>query len=230
MSKSYTKVSAFAVWCEDFFRRYNGAFKVRIDAYDNPGWGISIDAPADVSRIGPVDIHCDRSDGDWIYAGIRSTEFYVAGGLYNLGEVITVFLECAEHAGRRCVPSRPNACSTDGNAITLLQSWFGSHCDGDWEHSAGFTITMTDRPGWAIRQSFSALETRIDAPAVREWRTEDDWIEIDVVDDALVVSCSLLNLGEGIERCVTLVKAAELAAGLHDGVRWLPGSGREEGV
>lgn len=33
----------------------------------------------------------------------------------------------------------------------LLTEWFLSHCDGDWEHSYGFSIDTFDNPGFRIR-------------------------------------------------------------------------------
>lgn len=181
-------------------------------------------------RIVPAKVRCDRTERDWVRAGIRDEEFYVAGGLYSPWEVISTFLRFARRAGGGSENTLSVSMPLEAATIDKLQSLYDAHCGRNWQHAASFTIKMTDRPGWAIRQRFDVLRTTIDDPAVREWRSEVDWIEVDVVDQALVVGCSLLNLGEGIERCVALVKAAELVAGLHDGVRWLPGNGREEGL
>ncbi len=36
------------------------------------------------------------------------------------------------------------------NTIDKLQSWYLSHCNGDWEHSSGVSIGTLDNPGWTI--------------------------------------------------------------------------------
>lgn len=34
--------------------------------------------------------------------------------------------------------------------LTELQTWFASHCDGDWEHQEGIEIGTLDNPGWRV--------------------------------------------------------------------------------
>ncbi len=36
------------------------------------------------------------------------------------------------------------------DALTRLQQWYRSQCDGDWEHSSGVTIGTLDNPGWSV--------------------------------------------------------------------------------
>jgi Immunity protein 53 len=36
------------------------------------------------------------------------------------------------------------------DALTKLQQWYRSRCDGDWEHSLGITIGTLDNPGWSF--------------------------------------------------------------------------------
>jgi hypothetical protein len=35
-------------------------------------------------------------------------------------------------------------------ALTSLQSWFASECNGDWEHQFGVRIETSDNPGWIV--------------------------------------------------------------------------------
>jgi Immunity protein 53 len=37
------------------------------------------------------------------------------------------------------------------SAITKLQDWYHSQCDGDWEHGLGIKIETLDNPGWAFK-------------------------------------------------------------------------------
>jgi hypothetical protein len=35
-------------------------------------------------------------------------------------------------------------------ALNWLQTWYQKHCNGDWEHQYGISITTIDNPGWSI--------------------------------------------------------------------------------
>jgi hypothetical protein len=35
-------------------------------------------------------------------------------------------------------------------ALSKLQDWYTSNCDGDWEHTYGFKLETLDNPGWMI--------------------------------------------------------------------------------
>jgi hypothetical protein len=36
------------------------------------------------------------------------------------------------------------------HALTDLQNWYHSQCNGDWEHSSGVEIGTMDNPGWSL--------------------------------------------------------------------------------
>lgn len=36
------------------------------------------------------------------------------------------------------------------SALTELQEWYVSQCDGDWEHGYGISISTLDNPGWCL--------------------------------------------------------------------------------
>lgn len=60
------------------------------------------------------------------------------------------------------------------SALSQLQEWYTSHCDGDWEHSSGVSITTLDNPGWSL--SINLEETELeDVPfAERRENISDD--------------------------------------------------------
>jgi len=35
--------------------------------------------------------------------------------------------------------------------LARLKLWFAAHCDGEWEHDRGISITTTDNPGWWVK-------------------------------------------------------------------------------
>jgi hypothetical protein len=69
------------------------------------------------------------------------------------------------------------------DALTWLQDWYLSQCDGDWEHSHGIDIGTLDNPGWRveIRVAETELEGR-PFVVVRANRAEHDWIDCRVED------------------------------------------------
>ena len=63
------------------------------------------------------------------------------------------------------------------NSVEFLQKWFGSQCNGDWEHCFGIGISTMDNPGWHV--SVELEETPLAGVAfspVLEERTEEDWV------------------------------------------------------
>lgn len=58
-----------------------------------------------------------------------------------------------------------------------LQAWFLAHCDGDWEHNNGVSITTLDNPGWSIEIDLIHPELEARSFARHEdHRDADDWI------------------------------------------------------
>ena len=41
----------------------------------------------------------------------------------------------------------------ENNALTRLQQWYQSKCNGTWEHRHGLTIATLDNPGWEVHLS-----------------------------------------------------------------------------
>lgn len=46
-------------------------------------------------------------------------------------------------------------------AVSSIDSWFHSKCDGNWEHQAGITIETTDNPGWWMTFDNYSIESPI---------------------------------------------------------------------
>ena len=71
------------------------------------------------------------------------------------------------------------------DVLRWLQAWYARHCDGDWEHSWGVRIETLDNPGWHVKIDLAgtSLEGRSFTDVV-EMRSEWDWVECRVEDDA----------------------------------------------
>lgn len=63
-------------------------------------------------------------------------------------------------------------------ALFVLEEWYASHLDGEWEHSFGVEISTLDNPGWSvvIDLNCTLLESR-QMPPIRIERSETDWFE-----------------------------------------------------
>lgn len=69
------------------------------------------------------------------------------------------------------------------DALTWLQRWFASHCDGDWEHSEGIQIGTLDNPGWEFTVDLRDTElTNRPFTNVKIERSEVDWVQACVRD------------------------------------------------
>lgn len=62
----------------------------------------------------------------------------------------------------------------------FLMAWYGSCCNGEWEHSFGVRIETLDNPGWALDVDLTEtpFEDRL-LPRSLEERSEDDWIAVE---------------------------------------------------
>lgn len=47
------------------------------------------------------------------------------------------------------------------NDFLWLQQWYNQHCDGDWEHGNGISISTIDNPGWRITIDLENTELKI---------------------------------------------------------------------
>lgn len=46
------------------------------------------------------------------------------------------------------------------DVLLRLQQWYAEHCDGDWEHTSGITITTLDNPGWWVKINLAGTNLR----------------------------------------------------------------------
>lgn len=72
---------------------------INIETLDNPGWSVTVDlegTPLERARFSlPAEA---RSETDWIECRVQAAQFQGFGGLENLEELLTVFLDWAESA------------------------------------------------------------------------------------------------------------------------------------
>jgi hypothetical protein len=85
------------------------------------------------------------------------------------------------------------------NELQLLQEWYASMCDGDWEHQNGVKMKTLDNPGWTLQVDI--METQLahkEFKPVEIDRTPDDWIACRVEDGVFKAAGGPRNLPEMI--------------------------------
>jgi hypothetical protein len=100
----------------------------------------------------------------------------------------------------------PKAMTTGNDELERLQAWYGSECNGDWEHQSGIRIQTLDNPGWAV--DIDLVDTVIEGRAFVDVvidRSETDWIHCKVEGDVFKGRGGPGNLREIL--CVFLVHA-----------------------
>lgn len=64
---------------------------------------------------------------------------------------------------------------TTSNTLNDFQTWYDSHCDGDWEHDWRVRISTLDNPGWDVRVNLDDTETPNALERVDVERGPNDW-------------------------------------------------------
>jgi hypothetical protein len=85
------------------------------------------------------------------------------------------------------------------DALYLLQRWYLTQCDGEWEHGFGIRIETLDNPGWRLRvdlRDTALVDLGIERSVVE--RSEHDWVHWWVEDAAYEAACGPTNLNEAI--------------------------------
>ena len=69
--------------------------------------------------------------------------------------------------------------SEDLAPLDYLVAWYEDHCDDDWEHAFGVSLTTIDNPGWHLKVELT--ETGLEGsviPLTRIDRSDRDWVEV----------------------------------------------------
>jgi Immunity protein 53 len=75
-------------------------YGVAIGTLDNPGWWLRIElADTNLDTAVFPEISIERSKADWVHCKIENFVFHGHGGMENLGELLSIFLDWAESKG-----------------------------------------------------------------------------------------------------------------------------------
>lgn len=67
------------------------------------------------------------------------------------------------------------------DVLSMVNEWFKSQCNGDWEHDYGITIQTLDNPGWSV--DIYLYETELEDKPFKEiniYHSDMDWISCKV--------------------------------------------------
>jgi argininosuccinate synthase len=91
--------------------------------------------------------------------------------------------------------------------IEWLMAWYRSQCDRDWEHQHGIRIGTLDNPGWSLDVNLAeTAQAGKVLPQKMVERSEDDWVFVEVKDDAFRARGGPGNLAEMIQLFAAFVE------------------------
>ncbi|MET9881195.1 immunity 53 family protein [Actinacidiphila glaucinigra] len=85
------------------------------------------------------------------------------------------------------------------HVLDWLQRWYGSQCDGDWEHEWGVAIGTLDNPGWSIKIDLEETDLADrEYPRQQAIRSEHDWVMAWTAGKVFHAACGPGNLTEAL--------------------------------
>ena len=92
------------------------------------------------------------------------------------------------------------------SVLKQLETWFAANCNGEWEHTYGVKIDTIDNPGWEVEVDLEKTPwAHLKVPRRQENRSDDDWIDIRVLDARFVAFGGPRNLEELIVQFLNIV-------------------------
>ncbi|MBL0319046.1 MAG: hypothetical protein IPP74_07135 [Alphaproteobacteria bacterium] len=176
-----------------------------IDIYtvDNPGWyitinllgttleGVTIDTELHDNSI-EEDVLYYFKDGkltpvpslietkqDWYGYKINDNLYKASGDSLKLELLLLKFKELFDgnNSDKKIEHMESN------KTLNWLMSWYASHCNGDWEHMYGVTISTLDNPGWRVK--IELTDTKLENLSINRQTyetSETDWYTFIIKD------------------------------------------------
>lgn len=80
-------------------------------------------------------------------------------------------------------------------SLKILENWYSSHCDGDWEHGFGIQIETLDNPGWSVKIDTKGTNIEyLNIEEIENFVSNDDWIIVRKENKKLVGHCGAKQL------------------------------------
>ena len=103
-----------------------------------------------------------RTEEDWLRCAVEGKKFKARCGIFNLAEVLNVFLDWVNDYKNR--------------KFVFLQKWHQNHCNGLWEQDHGIVIETLENSSWQVTIDLKGTEY-IDTPFEKqeEYLGDKDW-------------------------------------------------------
>ncbi|MFG2900364.1 immunity 53 family protein [Streptomyces zaomyceticus] len=85
------------------------------------------------------------------------------------------------------------------SALKVLQQWYESACDGDWEHSYGVRIETTDNPGWILVVDLARTALQGRTCDMEDESVDGSWMSVKSDGTEFVAACDPGSLERAIE-------------------------------
>ncbi|WP_052848174.1 immunity 53 family protein [Streptomyces avicenniae] len=93
-----------------------------------------------------------------------------------------------------------------GEALSRLQEWYSSACDGDWEHEFGISIQTLDNPGWSLEIDLSETPLEGRRFACKNTDSESSWFFVESNGSRFNAACDPHSLERVIEIFLTFAE------------------------
>lgn len=137
---------------------YDEIWCFKIDSIDNPGWSLKADNFANKTENQKFCYDLSSSNtffndnfktnlsknDDWIEVDKQDDKFIAYGDIFKLDFMLKFFINAVKGKRNREVISNFKL-----EIFSLIQEWFASKCDGEWEHEFGFDM-RTKAGGWEL--------------------------------------------------------------------------------
>lgn len=94
----------------------------------------------------------------------------------------------------------------ENELLKKLSGWYSEHCDGEWEHHSGITISTLDNPGWMLKVDLRGTSAEYATfEAVNIDNGESDWLSCSKKDGEFVAAGDPSKLAALLEHFVKFV-------------------------
>jgi hypothetical protein len=90
------------------------------------------------------------------------------------------------------------------DALVMLQEWYASHCDGEWEHDRRVRLSTIYKPGWSL--SIGLMNTALDDRAfslIEREVSDSEWVHCWIENGTFEERCGARQLEEMILEFLT---------------------------
>lgn len=97
VSDANTPTRKLAIWYSKHCNEdWEHTYGIEIQTIDNPGWSLRValsDTLLAEAEFAPIEV--ERAEWDWVDCRVKEQTFVAHGGVYNLDEMIMIFLDWA---------------------------------------------------------------------------------------------------------------------------------------